>query len=331
MNPYSGASWFSFFGTFFGRLFAIAEALWTGGPLATDEVQVLVLGALGICCGLLGSLLVLRRMTMLANSLSHTILLGIVAAFLLARYGIQGEVLEQGPLPVWALMLASGITAVLTTFLTDALTRWFRLSEEASTGLVFTALFAAAIVAVTLFTRNAHIGIEIVMGNADGLSRGDVTLAGWVLGCNAIAVLFLFRSYLATTFDAGFSSLIGFRPALISYVLMAQVGLSVVAGFRAVGVLMVLAFLVGPPLAARGWVRSLRGLMLASSVLGGGAGLLAVATARGLLTAFRLPLSTGALAVFWVSLFVAGSFALQAIQRRRTDPVVPAQQGAGQA
>lgn len=253
---------------------------------------------------------------MLANSLSHTILLGIVAAFLLSRSASGEDFLEQGPLPLGTLMVASCFTALATTFLTEAFTRWFRLSEEASTGLVFTALFAAAIVFVTVFTRNAHIGIEVVMGNADGLSRADVALSLWVLLFNVVLTAVMYRAFLSTTFDSGFSRLIGFRTGLISYMLMAQVGLSVVAGFRAVGILMILAFLVGPVLAVRPWIQSLRSLMIASALLGSLSGLFAVATARGLLSAWRMPLSTGALAVAWVTLFLIASFVLRAWRQR---------------
>jgi manganese/zinc/iron transport system permease protein len=309
MSPYSGVSFLQFFLTFLHRLPAIVQALWSGDVLYTDEIQLLVLIPMGISCGMLGALLVLRRMTMLANSLSHTILLGIVAAFLLSRASIAGELLEQGPLPLGSLMTASAVTAVMTTFLTESFTKWFRLSEEASTGLVFTALFAAAIVFVTLFTRNAHIGIEVVMGNADGLGRSDIPLGLWVLAANLLLLIPLYRALLITTFDPGFSRLVGFRSGLVSYILMAQVGLSVVAGFRAVGVLMILAFLVGPALTMRPWVHSLRGLILASGIGGGLVGLLAVATARGVLSSLRLPLSTGALAVVWVSLGVVCSLA----------------------
>jgi manganese/zinc/iron transport system permease protein len=316
MSPYSGVSVVEFFGVLTLRLPGILAALIRGELLYTDEIQVLVLGSMGLCCGLLGSLLVLRRMTMLANSLSHTILLGIVAAFLIARVTSGEDFLEQGPLPLGHLMVASCVTAVATTFLTEAFTRWFRLSEEASTGLVFTALFAAAIVFVTVFTRNAHIGIEIVMGNADGLSRSDVTLSLWVLLFNVLLTTVMYRAFLSTTFDPGFSKLVGFRTGLISYILMAQVGLSVVAGFRAVGILMILAFLVGPVLAVRPWIQSLRALMLGSAWVGALSGLCAVATARGLLSTWRLPLSTGALAVAWVTLFLIASIACRAWRQR---------------
>ena len=316
MSPYSGLSVVQFFGALAMRLPGIFRAIASGDVLYTDEIQVLVLGSMGLCCGLLGSLLVLRRMTMLANSLSHTILLGIVAAFLLSRSASGEDFLEQGPLPLGTLMVASCFTALATTFLTEAFTRWFRLSEEASTGLVFTALFAAAIVFVTVFTRNAHIGIEVVMGNADGLSRADVALSLWVLLFNVVLTAVMYRAFLSTTFDSGFSRLIGFRTGLISYMLMAQVGLSVVAGFRAVGILMILAFLVGPVLAVRPWIQSLRSLMIASALLGSLSGLFAVATARGLLSAWRMPLSTGALAVAWVTLFLIASFVLRAWRQR---------------
>ena len=80
MNPYTGTNFFTFFVTLFTRISAMLH-----GDLASDEIQVLTLCCISISGALIGTFLYLRRMTMLANSLSHTILLGIVIAFLILR------------------------------------------------------------------------------------------------------------------------------------------------------------------------------------------------------------------------------------------------------
>ncbi|MFZ4099616.1 MAG: metal ABC transporter permease [Chlamydiia bacterium] len=302
MNPYIGSSFFEFLGRFIWRIPEIVRSLLGGsGVLATDEVQLLVLVCVALSCGWVGSLLVLRRMTMLANSLSHTILLGIAAAFLLSRIGLGPESMVEGAIPLVPMFIAAILTGILTTFLTQSLVRWFRLHEDASTGLVFTTLFALGIVIVTLFTRNAHIGLEIVMGNADGLGLEDLKLAVSVLLVNLVACGVLLRPYQTTTFDPGFGACVGYSANRYGYILMTQVALTAVAGFRAVGVLMVLALLVGPVLAARRWSRSLTQLILWSGLVGALCAVAGVATARAVLSAFQVPLSTGACVVTWVS------------------------------
>ena len=166
MSPYRGTNFFTFFWTLLERIFS-GEILHP----ATDEIQMLVLGGVAISGALVGTFLVLRRMTMLANSLSHTILLGIVIAFL-----VTGQ--EIGALSIPVMLIASVITGLATAFLTEFLHRNIRLQEDAANGLVFSTLFALGIVLVTLFTRNAHLGVEVVMGNADALQLRDLRLVG---------------------------------------------------------------------------------------------------------------------------------------------------------
>ena len=118
------------------------------GALASDELQLLMLLLLAIPSALLGIFISLRKMTMLANSLSHTILLGIVITFLL----FHGE----GLLTPKALLFSSFISALLTAFITESCVKLFRLQNDASIGLVFTALFSLGIILVTLFVKT-HI------------------------------------------------------------------------------------------------------------------------------------------------------------------------------
>ncbi|NGX47266.1 MAG: Manganese transport system membrane protein MntB, partial [Chlamydiae bacterium] len=144
MNPYHGADFFHFFAIFFTRLL-------TWKTLASDEIQFFVLSLIAIASSLIGTLLVLKRMTMLANSLSHTILLGIVIAYLLLFKAGSGM-----PMNFQVLFIAALVTGILTTLLTQVLHRVIKLQEDASIGIVFTSLFALGILLVTLYTRNAH-------------------------------------------------------------------------------------------------------------------------------------------------------------------------------
>ena len=308
IHPYRGASFFEFFTILIRRV----GEWFHGAQLATDEIQLLVLGGMAISAALVGCLLVLRKMTMLAGSLSHTILLGLVLAYLCTARG-----LPFGGLNVQALLLASVLTALATTFLTTFLHKTMGLKEDASIGLVFTTLFALGVVLVTLYTRNSHLSIEAVTGNADALSLRDAKLVGGLLVFNILVTILFFRPYHLTSFDPQLSRAMGFSATLFNYLLMVQVSLTVVGGFRAVGVLMVLAFLVGPPLAARPFVRSLKGMMLLSSAIGFFCALLGVATSRHLLSVYNLPLSTGGLCVCWTGVLCFSAWGIQAWVKRR--------------
>lgn len=264
--------------------------------LAADDVQVLVLSLIGISSALIGSLLVLKKMTMLANSLSHTILLGIVIAYVLGTHGIS----------LSTLIIAALVAAWMTTVLTQGLIHWMKLQEDASIGLVFTTLFALGVVLVTWLTRNAHIGTEAVMGNVDALHVNDLKLAAWVAGFNVIVVLLFFKEFKLMAFDSAFAITIGLSATLWNYVFMTMTALTAVAAFRAVGVLLVLALLVGPVLIARLYVKRLKALMLLSAAIGVGVSLVAVALARHLLSVYDLPLSTAGIVVTLIGVIYVG-------------------------
>lgn len=295
-NPYWGVDFFEFLALFFSRLGQWMTGNLTTAELAADDVQVLVLSLIGISSALIGSLLVLKKMTMLANSLSHTILLGIVTAYVLGTHGIS----------LTTLIIAALVAAWMTTVLTQGLIHWMKLQEDASIGLVFTTLFALGVVLVTLLTRNAHIGTEAVMGNVDALHVNDLKLAAAVAGFNAIVVLLFFKEFKLMAFDPAFAVTIGLSAALWNYVFMTMTALTAVAAFRAVGVLLVLALLVGPVLIARLYVKRLKALMAVSSAIGVGVSLVAVALARHLLSVYDLPLSTAGIVVTLIGVLYMG-------------------------
>ncbi|NGX59067.1 MAG: Manganese transport system membrane protein MntB [Chlamydiae bacterium] len=307
MTPYHGADFFQFFALFFSRLFAF-------NTLASDEIQVFVLSLIAIASSLVGALLVLKKMTMLANSLSHTILLGIVIAYiLLFKTGSGMSINFQ------VLIIAALVTGIVTTLLTQILHRVIKLQEDASIGIVFTSLFALGILLVTLYTRNAHIGLEVVMGNADALHFDDLKVALGVAATNILIVTLFFKEWKLICFDQGLAASLGFRPSLYNYLLMLLTSATAISAFRAVGVLLFLAFLVGPPLTARLLTSNLRKLLFLSCSIGILSSLLAVGMARHLLTMFNLPLSTAGLVVTFIGVFFLLGVAVKLL---RTSPPI---------
>ncbi len=295
-NPYYGKEFFTFFWQLLLRFFGFINGEVT--TMVSDEIQVLVLSAIAASAALVGCFLVLRHMTMLANALSHTILLGIVIAYLLMKQGHS-----HGSVNLEAMLFAALLMGVVTTFLTEFLTKTVRLQEDASIGLVFTSFFALGVILITLFTRNAHIGSEVVMGNVDALHADDIQLAGVVLFMNIVLFTLLFKAYQVTTFDKGLAKALGFSTVFFNYLLMTQVAATAISAFRAVGVLMVLAFITGPPLTARLLTNRLRTMLLLSVMIGISSAFTGVALSRHILTVYGTPLSTAGVVVSVLVLF----------------------------
>lgn len=295
-NPYSGSTIFDFFAVLVVRLWGFLSGQIPFSAIATDEVQLCVLSCVAASGALVGTFLVLRRMTMLANALSHTILLGIISAYLIMRLFSQGGEL-LGTLSIPALIAAALATGIVTTFLTEFLSKVIKLQEDASIGLVFSLLFSIGIVLVTLFSRNVHIGIELVMGNADALQRSDLQGTFVMLLLNIVLFISLFRGFKITTFDSQLARAFGYSPLFFNYVLMVQTSATAIGGFRAVGVLMILAYFVIPTMIARLFTNTLSVLIFLSIGIGVFASILGVALSRHILTLYGIGLSTGGIVV----------------------------------
>lgn len=288
MNPYWGQNFWGFFGVLFRRL--------TGNlpleHLPSDELQLIVLIGVALSTVLLGTFLTLKKITMMANALSHTTLLGIVIT-----YFLLGSAHSLTELDTTSLFFAALISAVLTAFLTELARDLLKLPEDAAIGLVFTTLFALSIILVTVLTRNAHLGVEAITGHVDALHFEDVKLVSLTAGLNLILVVLFFRQWMMTAFDEKLSFSLGIPTRTLHYLLMLLTALTLVSSFRSVGVVLVLAFLVGPTLTARLWTYRLVPLLLLGIACGVGMSIVGVALSRHFLSVYHLPLSTGSLIV----------------------------------
>jgi manganese/zinc/iron transport system permease protein len=311
INPYFGKNFGQFLLLFFQRTGELFFGKIGINDLSSDEIQVLVLSLVACASALVGTLLVLKKMTMLANSLSHTILLGIVVAYLILLPFIPEAGVHTYAISIEVLLIASLVTGLMTTLLTQMLTNVLKLQEDASTGLVFTTLFALGIVFVTVFTRNTHLGTEAIMGNVDALHRHDLKLIFWIALFDFAVISVFFKEFKMVAFDGAFANTLGFSNSFFSYLLMVLTSATVIGAFRAVGVLLVLAFLVGPVLTARLFTHRLKKLILLAMGIGIGASLVSVALARHLLSVHHFPVSTSGLAatvlgaIYFVSLTVS--------------------------
>lgn len=302
-NPYHNQTFFGFFVQFFNRLWLLLTGKLPWDQLATDEVQIGVLAGVAASSALVGTFLILRKMTMLANSLSHTILMGIVLAYFFTMHNDPQSTHNGQIAPMQAMLIASLIMGFITAFLTEFLTKTGQLQEDASMGLVFTSFFALGVVLVTILTRDAHIGTEAVMGNADALIPIDLWWVYLILAVNILIYGLFAKEFKLTTFDPQLALALGFSPVFFNYLLMAQVSATSITAFRAVGVLLVLAFMTGPALTARLLTHRLFNMIAGGMGIGVLAAVFGVALTRHILTVYGMTLSTSGIVVCMILLF----------------------------
>ena len=219
-----------------------------------DSVIIITTGSLvAICCSILGCFLILRKMAMVSDAISHAVLPGIVIAFMIG--GDLGS--------VW-LLVGAGMVGVFTTFLIEFFHQKGKLQTDASIGVTFTWLFAIGVIMVTYYAGDAHIDQECVLYGEIAYVPLDVvvTSGGTILGPKALMVLtavFLlilaiiipfYREFFLTTFDPSYAVVIGVSATLWHYVLMSLVSITTVASFESVGAILVVAFLIVPPATA---------------------------------------------------------------------------------
>ncbi|WP_246580730.1 metal ABC transporter permease [Deinococcus aestuarii] len=231
----------------------------TPAPLPLDFDLVIVVTAVFVAwaCGLLGLFLVLRREALLSDAISHSALPGIVAG-----YWVTG-----GSLATLPALVGAALFGLVTVALTALLTRSGRVKADAALGLVFPALFAAGVIAVSLNYSNVHLDLDAVLYGEIaytpfrtgwlGLPVAWLLMGGMLL-VNALFVGLLFKELRLSTFDPGLSRTLGFSPALIGGALLTLVALTTVAAFDAVGAVLVVAFMIVPPATALLLTRRLR-------------------------------------------------------------------------
>ncbi len=217
-----------------------------------SELVIIGTGVLvSASCALLGAFLIVRKMSMMSDAISHAILPGLAIAVLLSG--------ERNTLYV---VIGGVMTAILTVSLVEMLYRSRLLKEDAAIGVVFPALFSIGIVLISQ-AGNVHIDTQHVLYGQieyapfdvlfwDAVNIGSKSL--WVLGIltavNLAFVALLYKELKLSTFDAALASTLGFVPLLVHYLLMVMVATTAVVAFESVGAILVIALFIVPAAAA---------------------------------------------------------------------------------
>lgn len=219
-----------------------------------DSLWIILTGSLvAICCSLLGSFLVLRKMSMVGDAISHAVLPGLVIAYLVS-----------GSRASFPMLIGAALFGILTTFLIELFQKKFRLQVDASIGVTFTALFAIGVILISsltgkidldqdcvLYGEIAYVPLDIWFTQS-GLNLGPYSV--WVIGAAFLIVLafvvFGFKGLTITTFDENYAASLGISTAFWHYALMSMVSLTTVVSFEAVGAILVVALFIIPPATA---------------------------------------------------------------------------------
>ncbi|WP_040497438.1 metal ABC transporter permease [Fulvivirga imtechensis] len=235
-------------------------------------LQIILTGSIvAISCGLLGCYLILRRMAMVGDAISHAVLPGIVIAFLLT-----------GARDSATMVIGAGILGVLTTFLIEFFHKKGRLQTDASIGVTFTWLFAIGVILISAFAGKVDLDQDCVLYGEiayvpldlwiteSGLIMGPRVLytTGAVLVVILIFILFGYKELFLTTFDPAYASAIGISTALWHYLLMGAVSITTVASFEAVGAILVVALLIAPPATAYLLTENFKFMLVTTVALG---------------------------------------------------------------
>lgn len=211
------------------------------------EIQ-LIASVVAIACAIPGVFLVLRKMALISDAISHSILPGIVIGFFITQD-------LNSPL----LILLAALTGVITVILVEMIQKTGLVKEDTAIGLVFPTLFSIGVILIAKNANDVHLDVDaVLLGELafapfdrlliSGMDVGPKSL--WVMGTVLIVTISLlilfFKELKVSTFDVGLSSALGFSPIVIHYSLMSMSSITIVGAFDAVGAILVVALMIAP-------------------------------------------------------------------------------------
>ena len=227
-------------------------------PVQYEFIQRALIASvtIGISCGLIGTYIMLRRMSLIGDALAHAVLPGVVVSFIVAG---KSEI---------ALFIGAVVSGILTVLLIGFVNRNSKIKEDTSIGIIFTGAFALGILLVSQL-KQVHIDLSsYLFGDVLGVSSGDITLSLIIMVVIILCIILFYKQLLLTSFDPTMALTIGISTTLVHYMLMTLLSMSIVAGLQSVGVILIIAMLITPPATAYLLSTSLKRILILSSVFG---------------------------------------------------------------
>lgn len=236
---------------------------------AQIEIQIIA-SMVAVACAIPGVFLVLRRMSLISDAISHAILPGIVVGFFITQD-------LSSPL----LIILAALTGVLTVFLVEFIQKTGLVKEDTAIGLIFPALFSIGVILIAQNANDVHLDIDaVLLGELAfapfdrlefyGFDVGPKSL--WVIGgilTLTVSLLFtFFKELKVSTFDVGLASALGFSPVILHYGLMTVASITTVGAFDAVGAILVVALTIAPAATAYLLTKDLKIMLIYSVAFG---------------------------------------------------------------
>lgn len=233
------------------------------------EIQ-LIAAIVAAACAIPGVFLVLRKMALISDAISHSILPGIVIGFFITQD-------LNSPL----LILLAALTGVITVILVEIIQKTGLVKEDTAIGLVFPTMFSIGVILIAKNANDVHLDVDaVLLGELafapfdrlmiSGMDMGPKSL--WVMGSIlvfSVMLLFLFFKELkVSTFDVGLSSALGISPVLMHYGLMSVSSITIVGAFDAVGAILVVALMIAPAATAYLLTTDLKKMLILSIIFG---------------------------------------------------------------
>ena len=273
-------------------------------PLQYDFIVRALLAAIvvGVVCSILGVYIVLRGMAFLGDAMAHTILPGVVVAFLLG----------------WPLAVGALIMGMLTALGIGALTERTALKEDTAIGVIFAGLFALGVAMLSLRGNYSIDLAHFLFGNLLGVSSADLSLTA-TLGSAVLLLIFLFyKEFLVLSFDPLLAETLRLPTRFLNYLLLILIAVTIVVALQVVGVALMLAILVTPAATASFLTRRLPSMMAVSAVIGVFSGVV------GVYASYYLNIASGPAVVLVATLIFLIVLAATAVRRRGTLAAIPA-------
>ncbi len=239
--------------------------------MTSAQLEIQIIAALvAMACAIPGTFLVLRKMAMISDAISHSILPGLVLGFFITN-----------DLNSPFLILLAAITGVVTVVLVEFIQKTGLVKEDTAIGLVFPALFSIGVILIAKNANDVHLDIDAVLlgelafapfdrleVNAMDIGPKSLWVIGTILLTTISLLLLFFKELKLSTFDKGLATTLGFSPLLLHYGLMTVSSITVVGAFDAVGAILVVALIIAPAATAYLLTDSLKKMLLISCFLG---------------------------------------------------------------